>query len=63
MQSAGEVFAASQAASRAADVSEAWKLMPDLGAALLAADCLRLLQGDNSQSALYHCYEHDLPSA
>ena len=48
MQSAGEVFAASQAASRAADVSEAWKLTPDLAAALLAADCLHLLQGDNS---------------
>ncbi len=63
MRSAGEVFAASQAASRAADLSEAWKLMPDLGAGLLAANCLRLLQGDDSSPVLFHCYEHDLPGA
>ena len=45
MQAAGDIFATSQAASTLADISEAWRLSPDLGAALLAGDCLRLLEG------------------
>ena len=63
MQAAGDIFATSQAASTLADVSEAWRLAPDLGAALLAGDCLQLLQGDSSTrlslcSAVMCCTPH-----
>ena len=56
MQAAGDIFATSQAASTLADVSEAWRLSPDLGAALLAGDCLRLLQGELSCLSLFIAY-------
>ena len=53
MQAAGDIFATAQAASTLADVGEAWRLSPDLGAALLAGDCLQLLQGDPSRLSLF----------
>ena len=46
MHTAGDIFSTVQAASTLADINEAWRLSPDLGAALLAGDCLQLLQGD-----------------
>lgn len=44
MHSMGEIYAMSGAADATDDVNKAWTLTPDLGAALLADDCLRLLQ-------------------
>ena len=52
MQAAGDIFTTAQAASTLADVGEAWRLAPDLGAALLAGDCLQLLQGDSPRLSL-----------
>ena len=53
MHTADDIFTMAQAASTLADVSEAWRQSPDLAAALLAQDCLRLLQGESSRLSLF----------
>lgn len=55
MHTAGDIFTNAQAASTVADIGEAWRQSPDLAAALLAQDCLRLLQGESSHLRPLHC--------